>query len=801
MRLGDGMTMLPTRSEESDAGARAPEPWDGVVPAVRGQWAVGDVRPLLSLPEEELHLRDYIDVLMRHRWTVLSFLAAVLLTTTVVTFVMTPVYRSTVLIEIRPQNPNVVAFQDVVEMARSQREFFRTQYDVLQSRNLAARVIDRLDLANTPDFASPGRGTLLHRLRGLIGGFLVRTRHATGDPEVAQQQDLVERFIDGIDVAPRRDSYLVEVSFTSQSPALAQQIANSVADEYVALSIDQRLVSVQTGRGFIERQLEVTRATLERAEEKLQKFSKDNAILVTDEQDNIEYQRLADLNQALTVAQRERMAKEALLSQAERGESAPVSAVVDHPVVNELFEELARDEAEYSRLSKTFTAAYPAMQRLRAKIEELRGRVDDEIGRLAETLRADYEAARKNERLLQEALAAQKEVVSDLNERAIDYKIFKRQVDTDRDIYRALLQRLKEVEVTEGIRASNIHVLDSAQLPFRPHRPRPLINIALALLVGLAGGIGLAFFQEYLDSSIKTPEDVERHLRLGTLGALPMLRTKRGQDPPSVGVPELIAAEDPKSAGAEAMRTLRAALFLATAAGPPQRILVTSARPEEGKTCVAVNLAIILAQMGKRVVLMDADLRRPRVHRVFGREIAPGLTNFLAGNSDVPSLIQPALPDKVPTLDLVVSGPIPPNPVELIDSMEMKSVLEALCRRYDFVVADGPPSLGFADIPLLSREMGGILLVVKCGETPRKIVKQAADFLTRLRAKVLGVILNQVNDRGHGYYYSYYSYYGYYGASDEASGEGHELLAQATNEGQPPAEEQPPGESFPSQPV
>jgi capsular exopolysaccharide synthesis family protein len=245
-----------------------------------------------------------------------------------------------------------------------------------------------------------------------------------------------------------------------------------------------------------------------------------------------------------------------------------------------------------------------------------------------------------------------------------------------------------------------------------------------------------------------------------TLGALPVLRVRRGAQPRPDLVPELLTLDDPSSAGAEAMRTLRAALFLATAAGPPQRLLVTSARPQEGKTCVSVNLAITLAQMGKRVVLIDTDLRRPRVHRVFEREIAPGLTNYLTGNADLPSIIQPVLPETVPGLDLVVSGPVPPNPVELIDSRQMLSVLDELSRTYDFIVADGPPSLGFADVPLLSRHMGGLLLVVKSGETPRKVARQAADYLTRLRAKVLGVILNHVNERERGYYYSYYGYYG-----------------------------------------
>jgi capsular exopolysaccharide synthesis family protein len=754
----------------------------GGLPAIRDEWAVGDVRPLFGFPEEQLHLRDYWAVLLHHRWTVITFLATVVLTTMIVTLVTTPVYRSTVLIEIGPGNPNVVAFQDVVEVGRAQREFFQTQYDVLRSRNVAARVIDQLDLAAEPDFNPPPRRTVVRLVRGAVSALFTRSAATGVEASVVERQRLIEKFIDHVDVRPRRNSYLAEVSFLSPKPLLAQRVANAIAAEYVTLSLDQRLDSVQKGRGFIERQLDLNRAALERAEEKLQAFSKENAFLTADEEDNIEYKKLADLSDDLTAAQAERMAKEALLRQTERGDFTEVSAVMNHPVVNELLQEVARDEAEYSRLSKTFTAAYPKMQRLTAKINGLRGRVQAEVKRLAATLRADYGAALKKEQLLAGALEKQKDIVADLNQRAIDYKILKRQVDTERDIYRSLLQRLKEVEVTEGIKATNVHVLDTAEVPLRPHRPKPLLNLMLALFVGLAGGVGLAFFQEYLDNSIKSAEDVERHLRLPTLGALPLLHARRGQQQRSPVTPEMIAVEDPASVGAEAMRTLRAALFLATPAGPPQRILVTSARPQEGKTCLSINLAVILAQMGKRVVLIDTDLRRPRLHRVVGQEITPGLTNYLTGNADVPSIIRPAWPEKVPTLDVVVSGPTPPNPVELIDSREMMSFLEELCRRYDFVVADGPPSLGFADVPLLSRQMGGILLVVKCGETPRKVVKQAADYLARLRGKVLGVVLNQVSEKDRGYY-SYYTYYGYYQRSAHDKGDGDEVLIDQQQSG------------------
>jgi capsular exopolysaccharide synthesis family protein len=743
---------------------------DTRLPAVREPWDVGDPRQFAALHEDEAHLRDYWLVLLRHRWTALTFLAVVVFTTAVVTFVTTPLYRATVLIEIDPHNPNVVAFQDVVEIARAQREFFQTQYDVLRSRNLAARVIDALHLADDPLFNPPPRGSLVGSARRWLSGLAGRQPGAEADPDIARRQALIRRFLGSVEVEPRRGSYLVEVSFLSPAPALAERIANAIADEYVELTIEQRVHAVQKGRGFIERQVDVTRASLEEAEEQLQVFSKKHSILSGDEKESVEFRKLSDLSDALTAVQNERMHKEAQLGQVERGEFGPVSAVVSHPVVADLLAEVAQEEAEYSRLSQTFTGEYPQMERLAAKVAELRRRVDAEIERLQGTLRADYEAAVRNEHLLEDALLGQQDAVSDLNRRAIDYKILKRQVDTERDIYKTLLQRLKEVEVSESIKASNIHVLDMAERPFGPDRPRPLRNLLLALFVGLSGGIALAFFQEYLDSSIKSPEDVERHLHLATLGAVPLLRVRRGQRV----VPEMVAVHDAASASAEAMRTLRASLFLSTASGPPQRLLVTSARPEEGKTCVSVNLAVTLAQMGKRVVLIDTDLRRPRLHRIFEREIAPGLTTYLTGGADIASLIQPAFPDQVPTLDLVVSGPVPPNPVELVDSREMMLLLDELSRSYDFVIADGPPSLGFADVPLLSRLMGGILLVVKCGVTPRKVVKQAAAYLTRLRARVLGVVLNQVAEGRHGDY-SYYSYYQYssYGSDHAPNGAFH----------------------------
>ncbi len=711
--------------------------------------------------EEDLALRDYLDVLIRRRWTLAAFFVIVVATTVFLTLVKRPIYKASVLLEIRQENPKVVAFKEVIEaQAHGYQEFYQTQYDVLKSRTLAERalaVLDGLGVSTGTKGEGPG---LLATVRAAIASIVPRRRGVSVDEETKKAQQRVERFLKRVEISPRRNSYLVDVSFSHPDPHVAAKTVNVLAEEYINMSLDQRIHASEKGRRFIEKQLGITKAALERSEEELQAFSESNEIVTMDEKQNIAYQKLADLNESLTRAQSARIAKESLYRQTQSGDLGGISLIVDNPLVKSLKEELARVELQRSKLAETFTPEYPEMKRVQGQIAALRQRIGAEEKRIVAAIRADYEAAKRREELLSAALEEQKKVVSDFNERAIDYKILRREVDTNRGIYNALLQRLKEVEVTEGIKASNIQVIDKADVPLYPDEPRPMRNLLLAIVVGLMGGVGLAFVQENLDSSLKSPEDVEKYLLLPTLGIMPTIRQRKSNGAKPEVSAELVAHEEPMSHAAESLRTLRAALFLATASGPPSRLIVTSARPQEGKSCVVANLAVSLSQMGKRVVLVDADLRRPRLHRIFDVEISPGVSNYLTGARPLPELLRKTA---VPSVDLVASGPIPPNPAELLDSERMRLLLEELERRYDFVLLDVPPTLGFADVPLLSRFAGSVLLVVRSGETPRKIARRAGDYLLRLQAKILGVVLNDVAaDRPGYYYYDYYGYGSYY---------------------------------------
>ncbi len=711
----------------------------------------------------EFNPRDLLNVVLRRRWTVAAMVLTCLLTGIVLTLTETPMYTSTALLKIEPGGLQVMDFDSVQEsnaQAQSYSDFYQTQYEILSSRALARRTIENLDLG-TNSFLNGDRQrmSLIPRAKRWVLSFAPALGVEKESP-LHREQRLVDRFLEEVIVAPRRKSFLVELSYQSPDPELSRSIANTMAHEYIDLTLDQGVATAAQVRDYIQKQVAKVKASLEQAEEDLQQFARGHDIAALEQEERVIDERLADLNTRLTEAEAHRIELAALDEQARSENAHEIAPLVNNPLIKSLREQYAYAEAERAELSARFTSAYPDIQRLDARIAGLRSNIRAEERRLLTSIGTDFAQAQQRETLLRSQLQNQKALVANYAEKAIAFKIHQREVETTRALYEDLLRRMKEVEVTEAIRASNITLVDAPELPLTASSPNIPVNLALAVLLGIVGGLGLAFGQEYLDDSLKTPDDIERHLQLATLGTIPEFDPLDADpDTATLSTPDLEVCHRPTSAGSEAIRTLRASLFLAAPGGLPSRLLLTSARPSEGKTCIAINVAAALAQMGRKVCLIDCDLRRPRVNKALGMSLSPGVTNHVAGNISLDEIIRPSVQ---PGLDIITAGPIPPNPVDLLDSGNMSTLLRELEERYDQVLIDAPPALGFSDVPIISKQLGGgCLLVTRSGETSKRLVRQAVDYLTSMQSKLLGVVLNRISTKSVGY--SYYGYYGYYG--------------------------------------
>lgn len=699
--------------------------------------------------EEETHLRDYLQVILRKKWIVITFFIAVVTTVTIGTFMMKPQYKSTVTIQIDKENPNILMFKDIYAVEGTDDAYYGTQYKILKSRNLARRVIRKLKLDSNPEFA-------VKREEVEAGSMLEQDKLLD---ENIIDSSLVDAFIGRIDVAPQQKSRLVNVEFSSYDSELSAKVANTIADSFISLNIESKFEATQQARDWIEKQLDVMKAKVERAEEKLNAYAARNEIIFLDKEnsggggENIITARLAELSKALTRATTNRIQKEAIYKTISLDDPEYSSVVMGNSLIQSLKKEYVALDSEYNKNLKIYKPDYPRMIRMRELQDQTKKKLDAEIKRVVLTIKKDYETALQREKNLTLVFNRQKQRALDLNTRSIQYQILKREADTNKELYKGLLQRLKETGISASLATSNIQILDRAEVPKSPYKPRKTLNVFLSLIVGLFGGIGLAFFAEYIDNTIKTPEDVEKKIYMPSLGLVPLYSGDNDKVPV-----EYISFSDTKNPLSEAYSSLRTFLLFSTAGKPPKVMMVTSPRREEGKTTTAINTAISLTKPDAKVVLIDADMRRPKLHKVFKLSNKEGLSSFLSGNREFGGeLIQHT---DVPGLDIITSGPLPPNPAELLSSYRLRDLIEGLYPLYDFVLFDTPPLLGLADAAITSTQTDGVIMVVKSGSTPKEAAVQARKILESVNAKVLGVVLNAINDTNLKYgYYSYYQYY------------------------------------------
>lgn len=607
------------------------------------------------------------------------------------------------------------------------------------------------------------------------------------DPHVYQAT--LEEFQDRLSVKPVKRSRLVGVSFDSQDPELASRIVNTLAANYIDLTLEARWDATQKATEWLGQQLQGLKAKLEKSEEELQRYATQNGLLFLEGEkgttENIVNQRLRQLQEELTRAQAVRYEKESLYRLIQAGDYGSLPGVFESKLMQDLTARLAELKRERAQLLTTFSPEYPRVRQLQSQVDEVESVLERERDRAARRITKDYQAAVEREELLQQAFRAEESRANVVAERSVQYNILKREVETNRQLYEGLLQRMKEAAVSAGLKASNVRIVDVAEPPTKPVKPRILLNLSLGALLGLALGVGLALLQEHLDNTVKSGEDVERFLQLPALAFIPSVQSMNGHRGSTVsarpallrGTGKELSAEKAAStwyridksgwehsALSEAFRGLRTSVLLSSAERPPRTLLVSSAQPGEGKTTISTNVALSLAQLGHRVLLIDADLRRPSVHKMLQLPNSPGLVSYLTGQSDWQSLVQPSA---APGLDVFVCGPIPPNPAELLSSERMRNLIQQAAARYPFVLLDSPPLLNVADSRILATLVEGVVLVVKASGTARDVVRRAHVYARNVGANVIGVVLNNLDVRADGYYGYYASYHDAYEADAE----------------------------------
>jgi len=716
-------------------------------------------------------LRDYFRVLIKRVWVVLGTLLIVFGATLIATLRSTPIYDAKGSIAINKTDPmlsnlrdgnNSVDYYDPTDLD--------TEVRILQSDLLALQVIKELNLDRLPEFGG-------HGMRP--SSSLELTTDAI-QPDSARATELLGAFKGNLRVLLVPNTRILEIHFRSPNKELAARVVNTLANTYIEQNFKTRFESTMQASDWLSRQLVDLQMKVETSQQKLVRYQKEHNILGIDEKQNITTQKLDELNKELTAAESDRMEKESLYRLAEAGDAESAASVAgaatgsgkssaaSSGLLDKLEAQKADLKVQAAQLGTQFGPAYPKIAQINNQITEIDTQVQLEMKKVTARLRGDYMASLHRENMLRAALEDQKQQDNKLNESAIEYSLLKRDFETNRTLYEGLLQKLKEAGVTAGLRSNNIREVDIARTPGAPAEPNIARNLVFAFALGLSSGIGLAFLLEGLDNTVRTPEQAQAISGLPSLGMIPLgskigaeAGAKQGLVVASSKEPvELITQARPQSQMAESYRALRTSLLLTSLGAPPKIILITSALPREGKTTTSVNTAIVLAQKGTRVLLIDADLRRPSIHKALGMGPRVGLSNVLTGGatSQQATVRSPILPN----LFILPAGTPPPNPAELMASQQMFDLLAELREQYDHIVIDTPPTLSVTDAVVLSTRSDAVVLVIRSSQTTKPALRRTRDILTQVNARVAGVLLNAVNLNSPDYSY-YYEYQGKHG--------------------------------------
>lgn len=753
-----------------------------------------------GLPTQESTIGEYLRVLIKRKWIIVGCLATIFSVVAIASLKATPIYEAGGTIEINKPD-STLNFQNSASFSFDYYDptELETELRILQSDLLALQVIRELNLDRHPQFGGPPPTP--------SPSLDLPPDPLQSDPGRASA--MVAGFKGNLRVALSPNSRIVEVHYRSSDPQMAANIVNALMQTYVENNYKARFESTMQASDWLQKQLVDMQMKVETSQEKLVRYQKEHEILGIDEKQNITTAKLDELNKELTAAESERMDKEALYRLVESGDPDAVAASsgglnaqssglqTPSGFLEALRNKKADLKIQIAELGTQFGPSYPKLVQLNSQLKEVNSQIQGEMKQIVSKVRGQYMTALQRENILRDAMDKQKQEENKLNESAIEYNLLKRDAETYRTLYEGLLQKLKEAGVSAGLKSNNFRIIDSARPPTAPIEPNIPRNLLFSIALGLATGVCLAFLLEGLDNTIRSTEQAQMISGLAPLGMIP-LGSKSTRDGPtakrlvlasSKEAVELVTQVRPQSQMAESYRALRTSLLLSNLGSPPKVIMVTSALPQEGKTTTSINCAVVLAQKGVRVLLIDADLRRPSIHKTLGMGPRSGLSNVLTGSTPLEQAITrtPVLPN----LWVLPAGTPPPNPAELLASTNMRDMLAQLREQYDHVVVDTPPSLSVTDAVVLSQRADAVVLVIRSGQTTRQALRRSRDILARVSAKVVGVLLNAVDLSSPDYYY-YYEYQGKYSGyyrdrDEEPSAHGEEDADDAAAEISPPS--------------
>lgn len=698
-----------------------------------------------SQESRETHLWDYLHVLLRRRRLVIAVFLVVSGHAAVRTFLQRPVYTAAAQILIEREAPTILNFKEVAEVNAGVwgDDYYQTQYKVLQSRVLARKAVEAMDLFQDPEFGGPRSEPEVAKAKAAAPG------------ESTLMEGMIDGYLGRLKVEPVKNSRLVSVGFEAFRPDLAARVANRHAQLYIQQTLEFRYQVSSEAGSWLQGQIEDQRKKVEAADLALQATKEGLGISNIEERQRLLDQKLGELGSALTSLKTARLEKEALVQQmkgAPRPDELP--EVMRSPIVQSLRLELSNLERQEAQLLQRYLDQHPEVLKTRAQIQEVRRRVQAESQRVIRTAENEWRGLQAQERSLYEALEAAKAEAVDLQRRTVPYESKKRELDANKEVLNGLLSREKQTDVSSELKTTNIRILDSAVMPGGPSRPNRRRDISMGMLFGLALGIGLAFFLEYLDSTLKTPEDVKNHLGVPLLGLIPEVK-----DPQPGAL--MVGNDEAKGPFLEGYRVIRTALGYCWTGQEPRVIVCTSTAPGEGKTLTSVNLAQTLAAVDGGVLLIDCDLRKPTAHDSLGIKRAPGLSDLLASKATLEEAVR-SVPGT--QLHVVAAGTSVPSPGDLLTTEAMRGLVASLRHSYRWIVLDTPPVGAVADALVLASLGDGVVVVAGAEMVSRKAVLNTLHRVSETGARILGVVLNRAQVARHAYYYGrYYGHYGHYG--------------------------------------